>query len=55
MHPNGEEIYVVVTGLARFYLGDAMHDMESPSAVYVAPGTPHWPRTSATAISNCIS
>lgn len=41
IHPDGEEIYFVVTGRARFYLGDEVHDMEPNSAVYVAPGTPH--------------
>lgn len=41
VHPDGEEIYFVVSGLARFHLDDEIHDMEPQSAVYVAPGTPH--------------
>jgi mannose-6-phosphate isomerase-like protein (cupin superfamily) len=41
VHPDGEEIYFVVTGRARFYLGDEAHEIDPGTAVYVAPGMPH--------------
>ena len=38
---EGEEIYFVHRGRARFYLNDDQHEVEEGSSIYVAPGTRH--------------
>lgn len=41
VHEGVEEIYFVVTGRARYFLGDETFELDTWSAVYVPPGTPH--------------
>lgn len=38
---QAEEIYFVVRGRGKFFLGDRSFDIESGTAVYVAPGVGH--------------
>jgi len=38
---EGEEIYFVHRGRARFYLNDQTYDVDEGGAVYIAPGTRH--------------
>ena len=38
---EGEEIYFVHRGRARFYLNDDTYEVEEGSSVYIAPGTRH--------------
>ena len=38
---EGEEIYFVHRGRARFYLDDETYDVDEGGAVYIAPGTRH--------------
>jgi oxalate decarboxylase/phosphoglucose isomerase-like protein (cupin superfamily) len=40
-HPEGEEIYFVLQGSARFQLDEDYADVESNTAVYVPPGMGH--------------
>jgi mannose-6-phosphate isomerase-like protein (cupin superfamily) len=38
---EGEEIYLVHRGRAKFYLNDEVYEVEEGSSVYIAPGTRH--------------
>jgi mannose-6-phosphate isomerase-like protein (cupin superfamily) len=38
---EGEEIYFVHRGRARFYLDDDQYEVDEGSSVYIAPGTRH--------------
>ena len=38
---EGEEIYLVHRGKARFFLNDEQFDVDEGSSVYIAPGTRH--------------
>jgi len=38
---EGEEIYLVHQGQARFYLNDETYDCDAGCSVYIAPGTKH--------------
>lgn len=40
-HPDSEEVYFIVKGHGKFYLGDEVYDVEAGSAIFVAPGTKH--------------
>jgi mannose-6-phosphate isomerase-like protein (cupin superfamily) len=41
IHPDSEEIYFVIKGQGKFYLGDETYEIESGSVIFVAPGTRH--------------